>query len=58
MSVKRIDIDEEVPETAARQERAARIGRHFERARHWGAVEDAERLLAAGKGECGAEASS
>ncbi|MEU3396975.1 type II toxin-antitoxin system VapB family antitoxin [Streptomyces filamentosus] len=28
---------------ADRQERAARIGRHFERARHWGAVEDAER---------------
>jgi Arc/MetJ family transcription regulator len=26
-----------------RQERAARIGRHFDRARHWGAVEDAER---------------
>ncbi|MFB7518240.1 type II toxin-antitoxin system VapB family antitoxin [Streptomyces sp. NPDC056144] len=26
---------------ADRQERAARIGRHFERARHWGAVEDA-----------------
>lgn len=29
---------------AEQQERAARIGRHFERARHWGAVEDAERL--------------
>lgn len=29
---------------ADRQERAARIGRHFERARDWGAVEDAERL--------------
>lgn len=29
---------------AERQERAARIGRHFERARNWGAVEDAERL--------------
>jgi Arc/MetJ family transcription regulator len=28
---------------ADRQERAARIGRHFERARRWGAVEDAER---------------
>lgn len=28
---------------ADRQERAARIGRHFERALHWGAVEDAER---------------
>ncbi|WP_327162616.1 type II toxin-antitoxin system VapB family antitoxin [Streptomyces zaomyceticus] len=28
---------------ADRQERAARIGRHFERARQWGAVEDAER---------------
>jgi Arc/MetJ family transcription regulator len=26
-----------------RQERAARIGRHLDRARHWGAVEDAER---------------
>ncbi|MER5440162.1 type II toxin-antitoxin system VapB family antitoxin [Streptomyces sp. NPDC002790] len=29
---------------AEQQERAARIGRHFERARAWGAVEDAERL--------------
>ncbi|MER5361477.1 type II toxin-antitoxin system VapB family antitoxin [Streptomyces sp. NPDC002785] len=28
---------------AERQERAARISRHFERARQWGAVEDAER---------------
>ncbi|MFH9196927.1 type II toxin-antitoxin system VapB family antitoxin [Streptomyces anulatus] len=28
---------------AERQERAARIGRHFDRARTWGAVEDAER---------------
>jgi Arc/MetJ family transcription regulator len=28
---------------ADRQERAARIGRHFERAQNWGAVEDAER---------------
>ena len=28
---------------ADRQERAARIGRHFERAQQWGAVEDAER---------------
>ncbi|MFD8058046.1 type II toxin-antitoxin system VapB family antitoxin [Streptomyces cyaneofuscatus] len=28
---------------AEQQERAARIGRHFERARNWGAVEDAER---------------
>ncbi|MEV0464231.1 type II toxin-antitoxin system VapB family antitoxin [Nocardia tengchongensis] len=26
---------------AERHERAARIARHFERARHWGAVEDA-----------------
>ena len=26
-----------------RQERAARIGRHFERARLWGAVEEADR---------------
>ena len=34
---------------AERQERAARIGRHFERARHWGAVEDAERLHQAEK---------
>jgi Arc/MetJ family transcription regulator len=25
------------------QERAARIGRHFDRARHWGAVQDAAR---------------
>lgn len=29
---------------ADKQERAARIARHFERARHWGAVGDAERL--------------
>ncbi|PCG83024.1 hypothetical protein CIB93_27010 [Streptomyces sp. WZ.A104] len=28
---------------AEQQERAARISRHFERARDWGAVEDAER---------------
>ncbi|MET9377922.1 type II toxin-antitoxin system VapB family antitoxin [Streptomyces sp. NPDC003035] len=28
---------------ADRQERAARISRHFERAQQWGAVEDAER---------------
>ncbi|GGT36033.1 type II toxin-antitoxin system VapB family antitoxin [Streptomyces purpureus] len=34
---------------ADRQERAARIGRHFERARQWGAVEDAERLHRAEK---------
>jgi Arc/MetJ family transcription regulator len=34
---------------AERQERAARIGRHFERARHWGAAEDAERLHQAEK---------
>jgi Arc/MetJ family transcription regulator len=33
---------------AERQERAARIARHSERARHWGAVEDAERLHRAG----------
>lgn len=35
---------------ADRQERAARISRHFERAREWGAVEDAERLHRAEKG--------
>jgi Arc/MetJ family transcription regulator len=29
---------------AEKQERAARIGRHFERARRWSAVEEAERL--------------
>jgi len=34
---------------AERQERAARIGRHFERARRWGAIEDAERLHRAEK---------
>jgi Arc/MetJ family transcription regulator len=34
---------------AERQERAARIGRHFERAQDWGAVEDAERLHRAEK---------
>ncbi|WP_327115634.1 type II toxin-antitoxin system VapB family antitoxin [Streptomyces sp. NBC_01341] len=28
---------------ADQQDRAARISRHFERARHWGAVEDAGR---------------
>ena len=32
-----------------KQERAARISRHFERAHHWGAVEDAERLHRAEK---------
>jgi Arc/MetJ family transcription regulator len=34
---------------AEKQERAARIARHFERARQWGAVEDAERLHRAEK---------
>jgi Arc/MetJ family transcription regulator len=34
---------------ADRQERAARIARHFERAQHWGATEDAERLHQAEK---------
>jgi Arc/MetJ family transcription regulator len=34
---------------ADRQERAARIARHFERAQHWEAVEDAERLHRAEK---------
>lgn len=34
---------------ADRQERAARIGRHFDRAERWGAVEDAERLHRAEK---------
>jgi len=34
---------------AERQERAARIGRHFERAQDWGAVEDAELLHRAEK---------
>jgi Arc/MetJ family transcription regulator len=34
---------------ADKQERAARIARHFERARHWEAVEDAERLHRAEK---------
>ncbi|KJS54119.1 type II toxin-antitoxin system VapB family antitoxin [Streptomyces rubellomurinus] len=34
---------------AERQERAARISRHFERAAHWGAVEQAERLHRAEK---------
>jgi Arc/MetJ family transcription regulator len=34
---------------AEKQERAARIVGHFERARHWGAVEDAERLHRAEK---------
>ena len=34
---------------ADKQERAARIARHFERARHWEAVEDAERVHRAEK---------
>jgi Arc/MetJ family transcription regulator len=34
---------------AEKQERAARIARHFERARRWGALEDAERLHRAEK---------
>ena len=34
---------------AERQERAARIARHFERARSWGAIEDAESLHRAEK---------
>jgi Arc/MetJ family transcription regulator len=34
---------------ADRRERAARISRHFDRAREWGAVEDAERLHRAEK---------
>ena len=34
---------------AEKQERAARIARHFERAQHWGAVEDAGRLHRAEK---------
>lgn len=34
---------------AEQQERAARISRHFDRAREWGAVEDAERLHQAEK---------
>lgn len=34
---------------AEKQERAARIARHFERARHWEALEDAERLHRAEK---------
>ncbi len=29
---------------ADKQERAARIARHFERAQHWQALDDAERL--------------
>ena len=34
---------------AEKQERAARIARHFERARDWGALEDSERLHQAEK---------
>jgi Arc/MetJ family transcription regulator len=34
---------------AERQERAARIARHFERAQNWGATEGAERLHEAEK---------
>jgi Arc/MetJ family transcription regulator len=34
---------------AEKQERAAHIARHFERAHHWGALEDAERLHRAEK---------
>ncbi|WP_432102466.1 type II toxin-antitoxin system VapB family antitoxin [Streptomyces sp. bgisy091] len=36
---------------ADQQDRAARIARHFERAERWGAVEDAERLHRAEKGD-------
>ncbi|WP_436777519.1 type II toxin-antitoxin system VapB family antitoxin [Yinghuangia sp. YIM S09857] len=36
---------------AEQQERAARISRHFERARHWGAVEDADRRHRAEKAD-------
>jgi Arc/MetJ family transcription regulator len=35
---------------ADKQERAARIARHFERAEHWQALDDAERLHRAEKG--------
>ena len=38
-----------LPYYADKQERAARITRDFERARHWGALEDAERLHQAEK---------
>ena len=34
---------------ADKQERAARIARHFERAQHWQALDDAERLHRAEK---------
>ena len=34
---------------AEKQERAARIARHFERAQHWQALDDAERLHRAEK---------
>jgi len=34
---------------AEKQERAARIARHFTQAQHWGALEDAERLHRAEK---------
>lgn len=34
---------------AEQQERAARISRHFERAQHWGAVDQAERMHQAEK---------
>ena len=34
---------------AEKQERASRIAQHFERARHWEAVQDAERLHRAEK---------
>ena len=34
---------------AEKQERAARIARHFERAQHWQALDDAERLHQAEK---------
>ncbi|MDX3682440.1 MULTISPECIES: type II toxin-antitoxin system VapB family antitoxin [unclassified Streptomyces] len=36
---------------ADQQDRAARISRHFERARSWGAVEDAERRHRAEKND-------
>ena len=34
---------------AARKERAARLARHYERAQHWGGVEDAARMHEAEK---------
>ncbi|MEU9166796.1 type II toxin-antitoxin system VapB family antitoxin [Streptomyces sp. NPDC048420] len=56
MTVAKVGTKEEAVNLALnfyveQQKRAARISRHFERAREWGAVEDAERLHRAEKND-------